>query len=116
MNETKETKTLPETVASFFKRPHVRNEVIPIAGGIPLGIERVFNSEIGLGGAYGAWGDSYDNARLPTIIEHRLGEPMSADDNLALDQLGFVGRHHTPDLSDADHLELEIEVRSTPAA
>ncbi len=110
MDEIKETKSLPETVASFFKRPQVRNEVIPIAGGIPLGIERVSNPEIGIGGAYGAWGDSYDNQKLPTIIEHRLGEPLSEDDNLALEQLGFVGRHHTPDLSDADHLELEIEV------
>lgn len=110
MDEIKETKTLPETVASFFKRPHVRNEVIPIAGGIPLGIERVFNPEIGLGGAYGAWGESYDNKKLPTIIEHRLGEPLSEGDNLELEQLGFVGRHHTPDLSDQDHLELEIEV------
>jgi 3-oxoacyl-[acyl-carrier-protein] synthase III len=110
MKEATETRTLPETVASFFKRPHVRQEVIPIGGGVPLGIERVSNPEIGIGGAYGTWGKSYDNQELPTIIEQRLGAPLEKNDIMELDQLGFVNRHHTPVLSVEDHLELELEV------
>lgn len=110
MTEITESKTLPETVTSFFKRPQVRQEVIPVGGGVPFGVERVANPEIGIGGAYGTWGDSYDNQKLPTIIEHRLGAPLAASDIMELDQLGFVNRHHTPDLSDEDHLELEVEV------
>ena len=30
-----------------------------------IGIERVSNPEIGIGGAYGAWGACCDNASLP---------------------------------------------------
>jgi 3-oxoacyl-[acyl-carrier-protein] synthase III len=112
MSENTESQSLPEAVASFFKRPHVRQEIIPVGGGVPLGIERVTNSEIGIGGAYGTWGKSYDNQELPSIIEHRLGTPLVATDIMELDQLGFVNRHHTPDLTVKDHLELEIEVGS----
>ena len=110
MSEKTGTKSLPEAVASFFKRPQVKQEIIPVGGGVPFGVERVSNAEVGIGGAYGTWGDSYDNAKLPTIIEHRLGEPLAEGDVMELDQLGFVNRHHTPDLSDTDHLELEVEV------
>jgi len=28
-------------IPSFFERPQVRQEMIPVAGGIPFGIERV---------------------------------------------------------------------------
>lgn len=110
MSENTESTDPQQPGVSFFKRPHVRQEVIPIGGGVPFGVEQVVNTEIGIGGAYGTWGESYDNQKLPTIIEHRLGAPLEAGDIMELDQLGFVNRHHTPDLSDADHLELEVEV------
>jgi hypothetical protein len=112
MSENTEIQEKPVEVASFFNRPLVRQEIIPVGGGVPLGIERVTNSAIGIGGAYGTWGDSYDNKSLPMIIEHRLGAPLAESDIMELDQLGFVNRHHTPDLSVQDHLELEIEVGS----
>jgi 3-oxoacyl-[acyl-carrier-protein] synthase III len=99
-------------IPSFFARPHVRQEVIPVAGGIPIGIERVINSEVGIGGAYGTWGGSYDNAHLKDLIEQRLGEPLSDDEKMNLAELGFVNRHHIPNLTDEEHLELEVEVGS----
>jgi 3-oxoacyl-[acyl-carrier-protein] synthase III len=100
------------TIPSFFTRPNVRQEVIPVAGGIPIGIERVLNPEVGIGGAYGAWGESYDNAHLKDLIEQRLGEPLKDDEKMNLAELGFVNRHHIPYLTDEEHLELEVEVGS----
>jgi len=97
---------------SFFTRPNVRQEVIPVAGGIPIGIERVLNPEVGIGGAYGTWGESYDNAHLKDLIEQRLGEPLKDDEKMNLAELGFVNRHHIPYLTDEEHLELEVEVGS----
>ena len=111
-----EVQTLSDNASqdpSFFKRPSVRKELIPVGGGIPFGIERVSNPEVGIGGAYGAWGDSYDNLRLPNLIETRLGEPFAEDEKMNLAELGFLSRHHIPDhLTDEEHLELELEVGS----
>lgn len=98
------------TVPSFFNRPHVHKETIPIGVGITLGIERVSGPGLDIGGAYGTWGDSYDNTRLLDLIECRLGEPIQEENKMDLAQLGFVNRHHIPELSDAEHLELEVEV------
>ncbi|NOY98137.1 MAG: hypothetical protein GXP40_02895 [Chloroflexi bacterium] len=84
--------------------------MIPVGDGIPLGIEQVSNDELGIGGAYGTWGESCDNAAMPDFVEHRLGQPINDDDIMDLAQLGFVNRHHIPDMSDEKHLELEIEV------
>ena len=98
------------TLSSFYDRPGVHKEDIPIAGGIPIGIESVFNSEAGIGGAYGSWGESFNNAKLPSFVEHRLGRPLGEDDILNLSELGFDSRQHVPDMSDVDHLELELEV------
>jgi len=95
---------------SFFDRPNVQKDIIPVAGGIPFGIESVTNSALGIGGAYGAWGASFNNQQLPAFVSKRLGEPLAAEDVMNLSELGFVSRHHIPDLSDADHLELEVEV------
>ena len=71
---------LAGAIPSFFKRPQVKKEVIPVAGGIPFGVERVSNPELGLGGAYGTWGDSYDNLTLPELVAHRMGSPLRDSD------------------------------------
>ncbi len=102
----------PDPPSSFFDQPHVQRATIPVGSGIPLGFETVANPEVGIGGVYGAWGQSYDNPSLPGFIEHRLGTPMQAGEIMNLEELGFVSRHHLPDLSDEEHLELELEVGS----
>ena len=103
---------LTGAIPSFFKRPHVQHEIIPIAGGIPFGVERVSNPEVGIGGAYGTWGESYDNQTLSELVARRIGYPLSDEDKMNLSELGFVSRHHIQDLSDAEHLALELEVGS----
>jgi 3-oxoacyl-[acyl-carrier-protein] synthase III len=103
---------LVDAIPSFFKRPQVKQETIPVGEGIPFGVERVSNPELGIGGAYGTWGDSYDNNTLPELVAYRMGTPMGENDMMNLSELGFVSRHHIRDLSDAEHLELEIEVGS----
>jgi hypothetical protein len=100
----------PSNSQSHFNQPHVLWESIPVGGGIPIGIERVTNVELGIGGAYGTWGKSYDNNSLPNIIEHRLGTPLNDNEKMDLAELGFVNRFHIPDLTDQEHLELEVEV------
>jgi 3-oxoacyl-[acyl-carrier-protein] synthase III len=97
-------------LTSFYDRSGVDKDNIPIAGGVPIGIESVFNTETGIGGAYGSWGESFSNANLPSFVEHRLGRSLSDDDILNLSELGFNSRQHVPDMSDAEHLELELEV------
>jgi 3-oxoacyl-[acyl-carrier-protein] synthase III len=103
---------LADAIPSFFKRPQVKRETIPVAEGIPFGVERVSNPELGIGGAYGTWGDSYDNLSLPELVAYRMGAPLNDGEMMNLSELGFVSRHHVKDLSDAEHLELEIEVGS----
>ncbi len=98
------------TGTSFFERPNVEKDTIPVAGGIPIGVESVTNSALGIGGAYAAWGASFDNSQLPAFVGHRLGFPLADTDVMNLSELGFVSRHHIPDLSDAEHLEVELEV------
>ncbi len=98
------------TGTSFFDRPNVQKDTIPVADGIPFGIEIMNNSTLGIGGAYAAWGKSYDNQQLPGFVGSRLGEPLLDKEVMNLSELGFVSRHHIPDLSAADHLELELEV------
>jgi 3-oxoacyl-[acyl-carrier-protein] synthase III len=96
---------------SFFERPNVQTETLPLAGGIPFGMESVTNTALGIGGAYAAWGRSYNNEQLPEFVGHRLGEPLAEADVMSnLEELGFVSRHHIPDLTEAEHLELELEV------
>jgi len=97
-------------LSSFYDRPGVERDNIPVAGGVPIGIESVFNAEAGIGGAYGSWGESFSNAKLPSFVEHRLGRSLGEDDILNLSELGFNSRQHVSDMSDAEHLELELEV------
>ena len=99
-----------EERVSFFDRPTVKVEQIPIAEGVPIGIEQITHSQIGIGGAYGTWGKGYDNQALTMLIEDRLGIPLPASERLNLAELGFVERHHVPHLSEEDHLKLEVEV------
>ena len=103
---------LAGAIPSFFKRPQVQNGIINVAGGIPFGVERVSNADVGIGGAYGTWGDSYDNQTLPKLVAYRMGSPLNDVDKMNLSELGFVSRHHIKDLTEAEHLELEIEVGS----
>jgi 3-oxoacyl-[acyl-carrier-protein] synthase III len=99
------------TKVSFFDRPNVEKGVIQVGQGIPFGIERVTNPAVGIGGVYGTWGDSYDNATLPSFLERRLGRPLAANETLNLSELGFLNRHHLPlDLTRQQHQELEIEI------
>ncbi|MBI5942854.1 MAG: hypothetical protein HY864_00675 [Chloroflexi bacterium] len=97
---------------SFFERQNVKKEIIQIGAGIPFAFESVTNSALGVGGAYGTWGESYDNVRLRELVSHRRGETLKDEDAMNLDELGFLSRHHIPDLNDADHLELELQVGS----
>jgi len=104
----------PQTITtstSFYDRPNVEKRIIPIAGGIPFGMERVANSSVGIGGVYGTWGDSYDNENLHIFLEQRLGHPLPANEKLNLSELGFLNRHHIPlGLTPEEHIQLEIEV------
>jgi 3-oxoacyl-[acyl-carrier-protein] synthase III len=96
--------------SSFFDRPNVKQEIINVGVGIPLGLESVFDSRTGVGGAYGTWGKSFDNEALSTLIEDWMGETIQEDMKMNLAELGFISRHHTPILSAPDHLKLELEV------
>ena len=42
-----------EHILPFYEQPKVQLYQIPVGGGFPLGIERVSNPRLGLGGAYG---------------------------------------------------------------
>lgn len=103
---------LAGAIPSFFKRPQVQKAIISVANGIPFGVERISNPEVGIGGAYGTWGDSYDNLTLPELVAYRMGSPLSDADKMNLSELGFLSRHHIKDLSDAENLEVELEVGS----
>jgi len=103
-------KNSPDSVVSFFEQPQVETDLIPIGDGVPLGVERVFHPGIGIGGVYGTWGHSFDNKALFRFIESHFGEPLIEKDRMNLSTLGFVRRHHIPELSDEEHLQLEVEV------
>ncbi|HRQ22805.1 MAG TPA: 3-oxoacyl-[acyl-carrier-protein] synthase III C-terminal domain-containing protein [Anaerolineales bacterium] len=95
---------------SFYERPNVETTILPVGGGVTMGLEAVYNPALGIGGAYGSWGECYSNSRLPSFVEGRLGTPLGAGDVLNLSELGFDFRQHIPDLDNAQHLELELEV------
>lgn len=110
MNETQTKNQESSEHASFYNRPNVQMEEIPIDKGIPFGIECVSKPELGIGGVYGAWGESYDNDALPEFIESQLGESLSDEDRLDLAPLGFLNRHHIKKYSDQENLDLEVAV------
>jgi hypothetical protein len=78
-----------EASPSFFDRPQVHIHNIPVGRGVPAGIESVSNPQIGVGGAYGTWGECYSNASLPDLVRERSGEPLSNEETLNLAELGF---------------------------
>ena len=110
MSENTAPENQPAPTGPFFARPGVRVESIPIGPGVPIGIERVSNPEIGIGGAYGAWGACCDNASLPALVEDQLGYSLGDDGALNLSELGFNWRHILPALSAEEHDALEVEV------
>ena len=96
---------------SFFDRPNIEKGLINVGHGIPFGFECVSNPAVGIGGVYGTWGESYDNASLPSFLEQRLGHPLPANETLNLSELGFRNRHHVPlNLTHEEHTQLEVEV------
>src|SRR5258708_28443658 len=110
MNEESSSDRPAKEDSSFFARSNVKEEIIPVGGGIPFGVESVTNKDLGIGGAYGAWGKSYDNSNLPEFVEGRMGAPLAENDMMDLSQLGFVSRHHIPNLSNEEHIQVELEV------
>jgi 3-oxoacyl-[acyl-carrier-protein] synthase III len=98
------------SVQPFFDRPGVTIDTIPIGPGVPIGIERVYNREVGFAGAYGAWGAPIDNAALWEMVESHLGEALSDGNRMSLGDLGFHYRHHIPKLTHDEDVELEVEV------
>src|SRR5512147_1287173 len=98
----------PGTLGSFYDRPDVQVEQIPIGPGVPLGIARVSNPAVGIGGAYGTWGSCVDNDTLRLALEDYLGDALSDNERLNLAELGFVARHHVPSLSDEELAEVEV--------
>jgi 3-oxoacyl-[acyl-carrier-protein] synthase III len=106
-----ETQARPnEPTTSFYKRSRVQVETIPVGPGVPLGFERVTHPEIGIGGAYGTWGESYDNEALRRLIEERTGEPLKDEEKMNLADLGFEFRQHLPLLTKEEHIALEVQV------
>ena len=95
---------------SFYERPHVQVDQIPVGEGVPIGIEQVTNPAVGIGGAYGTWGESVDNEGLPRMLERMLGETLENGEKFNLAELGFLHRQFTPNLSEAENIELEVQV------
>lgn len=95
---------------SFFDEAGVEKGVIKVGNGVPFGLMRVSNSQVGVGGVYGTWGESYDNQALPALLENRLGGPISQAEQLNLGELGFVNRHHIPVFTKEQNLEIEVEI------
>jgi 3-oxoacyl-[acyl-carrier-protein] synthase III len=95
---------------SFFEQPQVQMQHIPVGKGVPLGIELVSNPKVGIGGAYGTWGEACDNQRLPGLIEQLTGKPLDEREKMNLAELGFLYRHHLLELNPAEQIELELEV------
>ena len=80
--------TIAETTStSFFDEAGVEKDVIPVGDGVPFGVKRVTNTDIGIGGAYGTWGQSYDNQSMPAFLEQHLGEPIPPAEQLNLAEL-----------------------------
>lgn len=101
-----------KTSSSFFDENGVENQIIEVGGlRVPFGIAEVSNPSVGIGGAYGTWGESFSNAKLPAELEKR-GVPLTESDSLELNDLGFVNRHRSPDLTEKYQTELEVEVGS----
>lgn len=110
MQETTGQSQAVEPANSFFEHTGVQIEEIPIGPGVPIGIERVSHPQVGIGGAYGAWGAAVDNEMLVRVVEAHLGEPLREEERLNLAELGFLYRHHVPDMTEEEHIAVEVEV------
>jgi 3-oxoacyl-[acyl-carrier-protein] synthase III len=108
--QTSETDPVMNTGESFYEQPKVHVELIPVTNGVTIGIERVTNPLVGIGGAYGTWGEHVDNAGLPVMLESVLGEKLENGEKLNLAELGFKHRQFTPAMSEAENIELEVQV------
>ena len=97
-------------IPSFYDRPQVRLEDIPIAGGVPFGYETITNPIVGISGVYGTWGKSYNNEEIPDLVEQSFGRILPDAERMNLEPLGFVRRHHLTGLSDDEHKKIEIVV------
>lgn len=95
---------------SFFDLEHVEVSRIPVGKGVPIGLTTASNQSLGIGGAYGTWGESIDNSSLPEYLSQRLGYQLSEAECLDLAPLGFHHRHHVADLSPEEHRQVELEV------
>jgi len=95
---------------SFFDKPGVQVVEIPVGRGVPMGFEVVSNPLVRNAGVYGAWGESYDNERLMSLVEKRMGRTLAQEEKMDLASLGFVSRHHIGQLTPPEHHKLEIEV------
>lgn len=107
-----ETDQIELASAPFFEQSQVEVNLIPVGSGVPIGITRVTNPKLGIGGAYGTWGDSYDNKTLPEYLSKRLGIAISENERLDLEPLGFLYRHHIANLTEDEHYQVELEVGS----
>lgn len=110
IDDKQEDENTLRVTASFFDQPQVEVERIAVGAGVPIGISSVFHPELGIGGAYGTWGDPYDNNTLPEYLSSRLGSPLSDEEKLDLAPLGFLYRHHIADLTEEEHYKVELEV------
>ena len=110
MNEIEVPQGAPKAPGSFYDRPQVEMEEIAVGPGVALGIEHVSNAAVGIGGAFGTWGQYCDNAALPAVLALGLGRELRDDELLNLSELGFLSRYHVPGLSDEEHVELEVKV------
>lgn len=102
--------TETKTSTSFFDQPDVEKGQISVANGIPFGITHVTNTQVGIGGVFGTWGEGYDNQTLQSLLESRLGQPVPQKQRLNLSELGFVNRHHIATLSKEQNTEVEVEI------
>jgi 3-oxoacyl-[acyl-carrier-protein] synthase III len=105
-----ENNPVTNTTASFYELPQVKVECIPVGEGVQIGIERVTNPLVGIGGAFGTWGEHVDNAGLPHMLETMIGETLENGERFNLAELGFLHRQFTPTLSETDNIDLEVEV------
>jgi 3-Oxoacyl-[acyl-carrier-protein (ACP)] synthase III C terminal len=110
MSETDVMDEVPAEDVSFYERPNIERQEIDVGKKVPIGIERVFKPELGIGGAYGTWGESINNRDLLAYVETRIGQAVPDDEKLSLYPLGFLHRQHIPVLSDSQHLDLEVQV------
>lgn len=99
---------LPPT--RYYDEAGVELETVRLGQDVQLGISTAANAAVGIGGAYCTWGVSLDNSELAPVVDRMVGRRMADSERMQLGELGFESRQRTPELTDADHLELELRV------